>query len=130
MMFTWQVYSPGFKLSAGTYWAFQHDVRVQAHNDRYITLFDNESGVYRVRRQSGGVKLRLDLKHMAATQVHRDSHAPPALVPFAGITLLLESAIDHLPWHWRCSHGQPEHGISIRGVPRFTLMAQLGLDQH
>ncbi len=73
-----------FKLAPRTYWAFQHDVRVQAHNDLYITLFDNESGVYGVRRQSGAVKLRLDLKHMTATQVHRDSHSPPTLAPFAG----------------------------------------------
>jgi hypothetical protein len=73
-----------FKLAPGTYWAFQHDVRVQAHNDQYVTLFDNESGVYRVRKQSGAVKLRLDVKHMRATGVHRDSHSPEALAPFAG----------------------------------------------
>ncbi|MGZ4181611.1 MAG: arylsulfotransferase family protein [Solirubrobacteraceae bacterium] len=87
-----------FKLASRTYWAFQHDVRVQAHNDLYITLFDNESGVYGVRRQSGAVKLRLDLKHMTATQVHRDSHAPPTLAPFAGDVEQLPDHNDFVGW--------------------------------
>ena len=87
-----------FKLAPRTYWAFQHDVRVQAHNDLYITLFDNESGVYGVRRQSGAVKLRLDLKHMTATQVHRDSHSPPTLAPFAGDVEQLPDHNDFVGW--------------------------------
>ena len=87
-----------FKLAPRTYWAFQHDVRVQAHDDLYITLFDNESGVYGVRRQSGAVKLRLDFKHMTATQVHRDSHSPPTLAPFAGDVEQLPDHDDFVGW--------------------------------
>ncbi|HET7048824.1 MAG TPA: arylsulfotransferase family protein [Solirubrobacteraceae bacterium] len=87
-----------FKLAPGTYWAFQHDVRVRAHNDMYITLFDNESGVYRVRKQSGALKLRLDLKHMTATHVHRDSHAPATLAPFAGDVQQLPDHNDFVGW--------------------------------
>ncbi len=87
-----------FRLAPRTYWAFQHDVRVQAQHDLYITLFDNESGVYQVRRQSGAVKLRLDLRHMTATQVHRDSHSPPALAPFAGSVQQLPDHNDFVGW--------------------------------
>jgi hypothetical protein len=87
-----------FRLAPRTYWAFQHDVRVQAHNDLYITLFDNEAGLYGVRRQSGAVKLRLDLKHMTATQVHRDSHSPPTLAPFAGDVQQLPDHDDFVGW--------------------------------
>ena len=87
-----------FRLAPRTYWAFQHDVRVQAQNDLYITLFDNESGVYKVRRQSGAVKLRLDLKHRTATQVHRDSHSPPTLAPFAGSLQQLPDHNDFVGW--------------------------------
>ena len=87
-----------FRLAPRTYWAFQHDVRVQARNDLYITLFDNESGTYEVRKQSGAVKLRLDLKHMTATQVHRDSHSPPTLAPFAGSLQELPGHTDFVGW--------------------------------
>jgi hypothetical protein len=87
-----------FRLAPRTYWAFQHDVRVQAHSDLYITLFDNESGVYRVRRQSGAVKLRLNLKHMTATQVDRDSHSPPTSAPFAGDVEQLPDHDDFVGW--------------------------------
>ena len=87
-----------FRLAPRTYWAFQHDVRVQARNDLYITLFDNESGTYEVRKQSGAVKLRLDLKHMTATQVHRDSHSPPTLAPFAGSLQQLPGHTDFVGW--------------------------------
>jgi hypothetical protein len=87
-----------FKLASGTYWAFQHDVRVQAHNDQYITLFDNESGVYRVRKQSGAVKLRLDLKHMTATHVQRVSHSPETLAPFAGDVQQLPDHDNFVGW--------------------------------
>jgi Arylsulfotransferase (ASST) len=87
-----------FRLAPRTYWAFQHDVRVQAQNDLYITLFDNESGVYEVRKQSGAVKLRLDLKHMTAAQVHRDSHSPPTLAPFAGSLQQLPDHNDVVGW--------------------------------
>jgi hypothetical protein len=96
----WRLGGPhsSFKLAPRTYWAFQHDVSVQAHNDLYITLFDNESGVYQVRKQSGAVKLRLDLKHMTATQVHRDSHAPPTSAPFAGDVQQLPDHNDFVGW--------------------------------
>jgi hypothetical protein len=87
-----------FKLASGTYWAFQHDVRVQAHNDQYITLFDNESGAYRVRKQSGAVKLRLDLKHMTATHVQRVSHSPSTLAPFAGDVQQLPDHDNFVGW--------------------------------
>jgi hypothetical protein len=87
-----------FKLTSGTYWAFQHDVRVQAHNDQYITLFDNESGAYRVRKQSGAVKLRLDLKHMTATHVQRVSHSPSTLAPFAGTVQQLPDHDNFVGW--------------------------------
>ena len=87
-----------FKLASGTYWAFQHDVRVQAHNDQYITLFDNESGVYRVRKQSGAVKLKLDVKHMTATHVQRLSHSPETLAPFAGDVQQLPDHNNFVGW--------------------------------
>ena len=87
-----------FRLAPGTHWAFQHDVRVQASGDRFITLFDNESSTYKVRGESGALKLRLDLKHMTAQAVARHRHSPSALASFAGDLEQLPNGNDFVGW--------------------------------
>jgi hypothetical protein len=109
-----------FRLAPRTYWAFQHDVRVQAQKDLYITLFDNESGVYKVRKQSGAVKLRLDLKHRTATQVHRDSHSPPTLAPFAGSLQQLPDHDDFVGWGARPYISEYSPGGKLRFDAHFV----------
>jgi hypothetical protein len=52
--------------------AWQHDARRRSNGT--ITLFDNNRG-----KQSRGLVLRLDMKRMRATVVHRYVHHPPLL---------------------------------------------------
>ena len=56
--------------------AWQHDVRRQP--DGTLTLFDNEAAP-KVRDQSRGMILRLDMKEMRAKLVHTYVHEPPIL---------------------------------------------------
>jgi hypothetical protein len=65
-----------FKFGPRATFAFQHDVRVFAHDTR-VTLFDDEGGPPAVGRQSRGLKLRLDRKTMTATLVAQYVHHPP-----------------------------------------------------
>jgi hypothetical protein len=73
-----------FKLARGTYWAFQHDVRVQARNDQYVTLFDDSAGPPRVHGQSRAIKLQLNLKNMTGRQVAAFGHSPAVSTNFEG----------------------------------------------
>lgn len=73
-----------FKLARGTYWAFQHDVRIRAQNDQYVTLFDDSAGPPRIHSQSRAVKLELNLKKMTAQQVSAFGHAPTLSTNFEG----------------------------------------------
>ena len=72
-----------FKLRPGAYWAFQHDVRVRASNDRYITLFDNSASPT-IHSQSRAVKLVLNLTKMIAALAQSEVHSPSLLVPNQG----------------------------------------------
>jgi hypothetical protein len=56
--------------------AWQHDARRMA--DGTLTLFDNEAAP-KVRDQSRGMVLRLDMKQMKAKLVHTYVHEPPIL---------------------------------------------------
>src|SRR5204863_2560586 len=66
-----------FRMGPGTGFAFQHDVRVRARGDRYVTVFGDGAGPPAVHNQSRGLKLRLDLSHMTATAVAQREHLPP-----------------------------------------------------
>jgi hypothetical protein len=63
-----------FELGKGVRFAWQHDARRQPNGT--LTLFDNSAGP-KVRRQSRGLVLRLDMKRMRATLVRTFVHHPP-----------------------------------------------------
>ncbi|MGI8428580.1 MAG: arylsulfotransferase family protein [Solirubrobacteraceae bacterium] len=73
-----------FKLGRGASFAFQHDVRVRSGGDRFVTLFDDGAGPPSVHKESRGLKLFLDLKHMTATVAGEYKHGPPLLANFEG----------------------------------------------
>ncbi|MDQ6607280.1 MAG: arylsulfotransferase family protein [Actinomycetota bacterium] len=73
-----------FAMGPGSGFAFQHDVRVRAGGDAYLTLFDDGAGPPRVHGQSRGLKLKLDLAHMTATVAAQYRHSPKLLADFEG----------------------------------------------
>ena len=90
-----------FRLAPGVYWAFQHDVRVRANNDLFVTIFDDSAGPPRVHSQSRGIKLILDLKHMTAKQAARLVHTPALSANFEGNFQQLPNGDDFLGWGQR-----------------------------
>jgi Arylsulfotransferase (ASST) len=87
-----------FKLGNGASFAFQHDVRVRATGDRFITVFDDGAGPPTVHSQSRGVRLQLDLKHMTARDVGEYVHGPPLSASFEGNFQQLSNGYDLLGW--------------------------------
>jgi hypothetical protein len=87
-----------FRMGAGTAFAFQHDVRVPATGDRYVTVFDDGAGPPAIHSQSRALELLLDLKHMRATGVIQQEHAPPLLSRYEGSSQLLPDADDLVGW--------------------------------
>ena len=71
--------SSSFRLGPGASFAFQHDVRVQAFGDQFLTMFDDGAGPPYVHSQSRALKLELNLKHMTADVVSQRLHSPPLL---------------------------------------------------
>jgi hypothetical protein len=57
-----------FRMKHGASFAYQHDVRVRAGGDRFITIFDDGAGPP-VVHPSRGLKLWVDLTHHTATRV-------------------------------------------------------------
>jgi hypothetical protein len=87
-----------FKMGPGTGFAFQHDVRVRAFNDEYVTVFDDGAGPPQIHTQSRGLKLKLNLKRMTATTAFQHDHSPPLLSAFEGNYQQLPDANDLLGW--------------------------------
>jgi Arylsulfotransferase (ASST) len=87
-----------FRMGTGAPFAFQHDVRVRAGHDLFVTLFDDGAGPPDVHRQSRGLKLFLDLKHHFAKTVGQDKHSPPLLAGFEGNYQQLAPGEDFLGW--------------------------------
>lgn len=87
-----------FKLGPGASFAFQHDVRVRANNDLFVTLFDDGAGPPTIHSQSRGLKLILDLKHLTARRVAQHEHAPPLLANFEGNFQQLPNRDDFIGW--------------------------------
>ncbi len=73
-----------FAMGPGSAFAFQHDVRVQAAGDAYLTVFDDGAGPPHVHQESRGLKLKLDLPHMTATVAAQYRHSPKLLASFEG----------------------------------------------
>jgi hypothetical protein len=87
-----------FRMGPGTSFAFQHDVRIRAHDDRYMTIFDDGAGPPTVHSQSRGLKLRLDLKRHTATTVSQHEHSPPLSSAFEGNFQQLPDSDDLIGW--------------------------------
>jgi hypothetical protein len=86
------------RMGSGSSFAFQHDVRIQAQNDRYVTIFDDGAGPPRIHSQSRGLKLLLDFKHKTATAVSQHEHSPPLSSAFEGNFQQLPDADDLIGW--------------------------------
>ena len=87
-----------FKLGSGASFAFQHDVRVQANNDLFVTMFDDGAGPPTVHSQSRGIKLILDLKHLTARLVAQHEHTPALLSNYEGNFQQLPNHDDLIGW--------------------------------
>jgi len=85
-----------FKLGPGAAFAFQHDARVRASNDLFITLFDDGAGPPAIEHESRAIKLILDLRHMTARLVAQHRHG--LLANFEGEFQQLANFDDFVGW--------------------------------
>ncbi|MGO9889541.1 MAG: arylsulfotransferase family protein [Solirubrobacteraceae bacterium] len=90
--------SSSFRLGPGASFAFQHDVRVQAFGDQFLTMFDDGAGPPYVHSQSRALKLELNLKHMTADVVSQRLHSPPLLSSYEGNDEQLPGRDDFVGW--------------------------------
>jgi hypothetical protein len=87
-----------FRFTRGASYAFQHDFRVLAGDDRTVTVFDDGDGPPMIHRQSRGLTLRLDTTRMTATVVDIDQHSPPLLADFQGNVEMLPDGHEFVGW--------------------------------
>jgi Arylsulfotransferase (ASST) len=90
--------SSSFRLGPGASFAFQHDVRVQAYGDQFLTMFDDGAGPPYVHSQSRALKLELNLKRKTADIVSQHVHTPPLLSSFEGNDEQLPNRNDFVGW--------------------------------
>jgi hypothetical protein len=90
--------SSSFRLGPGASFAFQHDVRVQAFGDEFLTMFDDGAGPPYVHSQSRALKLELNLKHRTADVASQRDHAPPLLSSYEGSDEQLPDHDDFIGW--------------------------------
>jgi hypothetical protein len=86
-----------FHLTPGTYWAFQHDVRMRG-NDSFITLFDDDAGPPKIHPASRAIKLAIDLRHMVARSVVAHHFSPDISSNFEGNYQQLPNGDDFVGW--------------------------------
>jgi Arylsulfotransferase (ASST) len=87
-----------FKLAPGVRWEFQHDVRVRAAGDLFVTLFDDGAGPPTVEKQSRAIKLILDTRHMTVRRVAQHVHSPGLSSNFEGNFQQLPNRDDFMGW--------------------------------
>ncbi len=87
-----------FRMGPGASFAFQHDVRVRASNDLFVTVFDDGGGLPNVEKESRGIKLILDLRHHTARVVSQLKHSPPLMAEFEGNVQQLPDDGDFVGW--------------------------------
>jgi hypothetical protein len=85
-----------FKLGPGAGFAFQHDVRL--HPRGLVTLYDDGAGASPAHKQSRGLTLALDTRHMSARLVRADVHTPPILAYYEGSDQLLANGHSFVGW--------------------------------
>jgi hypothetical protein len=71
-----------FRMGPNAQFAYQHDVRPISR--RNLTVFDDGGGPPRIHRQSRGLTLHLNFRHMTATVVAEDLHNPALVSNFEG----------------------------------------------
>jgi hypothetical protein len=87
-----------FRMGPGTAFAFQHDVRIQARNDEFVTVFDDGAGPPNVQSESRGLGLSLNLTRKTATLAFQRHHSPPLLAEFEGNLQQLPDLDDFIGW--------------------------------
>jgi Arylsulfotransferase (ASST) len=87
-----------FRMGPGSSFAFEHDVRSVAPDDRLITLFDDGAGLPAVHKASRGLELSLDVRHRTAHVVAQWRHSPPLLADFEGNIQQLADGDDMIGW--------------------------------
>ncbi len=87
-----------FRMGPGTSFAFQHDGRSIAPNDKLIMLFDDGAGLPSVHKASRGVELALDIRHRTARLVAQWRHSPPLLAEFEGNVQQLPNGDHVIGW--------------------------------
>ncbi len=87
-----------FRMQGGASFAYQHDVRVRSADDSLVTLFDDSGGPTRVRSQSRGLKLSLDLKHRVAKVAAQVEHVPALASDYEGNYQQLGRGHSFLGW--------------------------------
>jgi hypothetical protein len=109
-----------FRLGRGASFAFQHDVRVRAYGDQFLTMFDDGAGPPYVHSQSRALKLELNLKHMTADVADQDKHSPPLLASFEGNDEQLPDQDDFIGWGQApyFSEYSPQGKLVLDGVRR------------
>jgi hypothetical protein len=87
-----------FKMGGAAQFAFQHDARVLAPGDQYITVFDDGSGPPRVHSQSRGLVLMLNFTNMTAAVAGQREHTPALLSTYEGNFQSLPDRDDFVGW--------------------------------
>lgn len=87
-----------FKPGPGVGFAFQHDVRLHGPGDREVSLFDDEGGPPTLARQSRGLRLRLNLRHMRVSLESSYDHSPPLRVRYQGNLQTLPGGATLIGW--------------------------------
>jgi hypothetical protein len=87
-----------FRLGPGAAFAFQHDVRARAANDRIISMFDDGAGPPYVHSQSRVLTLQLNLRHRTATVLTQRDHSPPLLSSYEGDAQELPDQDEFVGW--------------------------------
>jgi hypothetical protein len=87
---------PSFAMGRGTYFEWQHDARIQPNGT--LTLFDDGAGYTINRRQSRGIRLRLNFKKRRAVLVRAYTAQPPQLALSRGSMQVLPDNDVFIGW--------------------------------
>ena len=83
-------------MGRGTYFEWQHDAQIQPNGT--LTLFDDGAGFTTNRRQSRGIRLRLNFKKMRAILVQAYNAQPPQLAVSRGSMQVLPDNDVFIGW--------------------------------
>ncbi|MBV9310631.1 MAG: arylsulfotransferase family protein [Solirubrobacterales bacterium] len=115
---------PSFAMGRGTSFAYQHDVRLRAHD--IITMFDDGAGPPQVEKHSHVLGLRVDFSRMRVTRAFSWGHSPPIASTFEGDAQQLSGGHFFVGW------GQDPHftEYNSRGQMIFDAQYVAGVWQY